>query len=111
MNANAAAASGLQKEALFMDCLNSADPQKIAVVDLNFDPAVAVTYTELRQWIERTAQGLVDRGIQPGENVAYLLPNSLEFVVLSAAIWRNGAIACPMLPALREREITFIVNR
>jgi cyclohexanecarboxylate-CoA ligase len=111
MNANAAVASGLKEEALFLNRLNSADPQKIAVVDLNFDPAVAVTYAELKQWIERTAQGLVDRGIQPGENVAYLLPNSLEFIVLSAAIWRIDAVACPMLPALREREITFIVNR
>lgn len=102
---------GLPADALFPARLAAADPDRPAIIDLAVDPPVRMTFADFNEWVDRTAQGLLDRGVRPGENVAYLLPNGWEFVVLSAAIWRIGAVVCPMLPALREREITFIVNR
>jgi cyclohexanecarboxylate-CoA ligase len=111
VNRNGAAVPVLAEDAMFLGRLEAADPRDDAVVDLNFDPPVILNYGELRRWIDRAALGLLDRGVLPGENVAYLLPNSWEFVVLTAAILRIGATACPMVTALREREITFIMNR
>ncbi|MGH7995516.1 MAG: AMP-binding protein [Opitutaceae bacterium] len=104
-------APALPAEASFMSRLAAADPGRIAIIDLARERPVRFTFAELDAWAERTAQGLLDRGVRPGENVAFILPNGWEFVVLSVAIWKIGAVVCPMLPALREREITFIVNR
>jgi cyclohexanecarboxylate-CoA ligase len=101
----------LPADRIFINRLNAADRDKTAIIDLNFDPPLVLDYGEFLRLTERTAQGLLDRGVVAGENVAYLLPNGWEFVVLTAAILGIGAVACPMLPALREREITFITNR
>lgn len=101
----------LPREALFLSRLAAADPSRPAVVDLAREPPVVLTYAQVDEWTELAAQGLRERGVRPGENVAYLLPNGWEFVVLSVAVWKIGAAVCPMLPAMREREISFILNR
>ena len=33
-----------------------------------------------------------------------------EFAALTLAVWRVGAMVCPLLPALRERHVKYIVN-
>lgn len=102
--------NSFEESILFLERFAKADPSNAAVVDLSGD-TVELTYGQLDALSDRAAQGLIDRGVKPGENVAYLLPNNWEFVVLTLAIWKAGAIACPLLPALREREIPFIMNK
>lgn len=58
----------------------------------------------------RCALGLLDLGVQPGEAVAYQLPSGWPFIVLTVALWRIGAVPCPLLPSLREREVKFIMQ-
>lgn len=101
----------LQDCPLLLDQLKSADPSKTAIVDISGPQPITLTFGELDELSNRVAQNLIDQGIKPGEYVAYLLPNSWEFVVVSLAIWKVGAAVCPMLPALREREIKFILNK
>ncbi|WP_240489040.1 AMP-binding protein [Cohnella thermotolerans] len=96
---------------LFLSRFDQANPNSLAVVDLSETASYALTFGELNELANRAAQGLIDLGVEKGENVAYLLPNGWEFVALTLAIWKIGAVACPMLPALREREIPFIMNR
>jgi len=102
----------MDNERLFLSRLDRTDPTRIAVVDLGEGSSrFVLTHAELDNLSNRAAQGLIDRGVKEGENVAYLLPNGWEFVVLTVAIWKIGAVACPMLPALREREIPFIMGK
>ncbi|SDO40371.1 cyclohexanecarboxylate-CoA ligase [Paenibacillus sp. yr247] len=101
----------LDNDLLFLNRFVNAAPHKDAIVDLSYTSKIVLSKGELDDLANRVAKGLIDRGVQPGENVAYLLPNGWEFVVLTLAIWKIGAVACPMLPALREREIPFIMNR
>ncbi|NBD27279.1 AMP-binding protein [Paenibacillus glycinis] len=103
--------NALENDFLFLNRLAQADTGKTAVIDLNGDRPVLLTFGQLREISDRAAQGLIDLGVKEGENVAYLLPNGWEFVALTLAVWKAGAVACPMLPALREREIPFIMRK
>ena len=54
---------------------------------------------------------LLDLGVQPGEPVAYQLPNRGEFVAITLAALRIGAVCCPLMPIFRQREIAFMLAR
>ena len=101
----------LDNEPLFLAQLTTADPKKEAVVDLSTNTAITLNYGQLNDLANRTAQGFLKYGIQPGECVAYILPNSWEFIVITLAIWKIGATACPILPALRDHEVSFIMEK
>ncbi|GAA3746044.1 3-phosphoshikimate 1-carboxyvinyltransferase [Streptomyces tremellae] len=88
-----------------------ARPHDTAVVDVRSDHDEIVTWGELAERVERTAALLLDLGVKPGENVAYQLPNRVEFVVLSLAALRVGAVCCPVIPFFREREVGFVLRR
>ncbi|MFJ1766879.1 long-chain fatty acid--CoA ligase [Amycolatopsis sp. NPDC088138] len=63
------------------------------------------TFAELDGLSARAATLLVDQGVRPGDRVALVLPNSVEFLVLYYAILRAGAVVVPMNPLLKAREI------
>ncbi|TCP28757.1 cyclohexanecarboxylate-CoA ligase [Scopulibacillus darangshiensis] len=100
-----------EKEPLFLDHLKKVDPGKAAIVDLSLSAPIELNYGQLENLANRTAQGLIEKGIKPGEFVAYMMPNSWEFVVVTLAIWKIGAAACPILPTLRDREVSFIMEK
>jgi O-succinylbenzoic acid--CoA ligase len=67
-----------------------------------------ITYGEIDQLADATAQHLVYGGITEGERVAICMQNDWRYVVLLAALLRARAVACPMstrLPgaALQDR--------
>jgi long-chain acyl-CoA synthetase len=68
-----------------------------------------VTYRDLREQSARVAGLLRDRGVQPGDRVAIMLPNVPEFAVIYYAVMRAGAVAVPMNPLLKAREVTHYV--
>jgi cyclohexanecarboxylate-CoA ligase len=86
-------------------------PLDLAVVETREGSDATLTWQELLDRVERTATLLLQLGVRPGESVAYQIPNCLEFVVLSLAILRVGAICCPLMPIFREREIAFCLRR
>ncbi|MEU8470732.1 3-phosphoshikimate 1-carboxyvinyltransferase [Streptomyces sp. NPDC029006] len=86
-------------------------PDDTAVVDVRSDHDEVVTWRELADQVDRAAALLLRLGVRPGENVAYQLPNRLEFVVLSLAALRVGAVCCPIIPFFREREVGFVLRR
>lgn len=69
------------------------------------------TWRDLDQQVDRIATLLLDLGVQPGEPVAYQLPNQAEFVALALAVARIGAVSCPLMPMLRQRETAFMLRR
>nr|AHH25585.1 AMP-dependent synthetase and ligase [Streptomyces sp. XZQH13] len=86
-------------------------PQETAVVDVRSDRDETVTWSQLSERVDRAAALLLRLGVRPGENVAYQLPNRAEFVVLSLAALRIGAVCCPVIPFFRKRELGFVLKR
>lgn len=89
----------------------AARPEDTAVVDVRPDGDETVSWRELAERVERTAATLLRFGVRPGEHVAYQLPNRAEFVVLSLACLRIGAVCCPIIPFFREREVGHVLRR
>jgi acyl-CoA synthetase (AMP-forming)/AMP-acid ligase II len=57
------------------------------------------------------AAALHARGVGPGTPVSWMLPSTLEALVLCGALSRLGAVQNPILPIYRERETRFIVDQ
>ncbi|MFH5207115.1 long-chain fatty acid--CoA ligase [Antrihabitans sp. NCIMB 15449] len=66
-----------------------------------------LTYTELDEASARTATYLERAGIEPGDRVGVMLPNTMAFAIVYYGILRAGAIAVPMNPLLKAREVEF----
>ncbi len=106
--------SGLQPGRLITDYLadNAAwTPERPAVVDTSRGATRVLSYADLRDLVDRLATGLAGLGVRPGEIVAFQLPNWWEFAVLQLALVRIGAVSCPLMPILRQRELTFMLGR
>jgi long-chain acyl-CoA synthetase len=71
------------------------------------DARTSVTYAALNDRTARLAGHLADLGIGPGETVAVLLPNSVEWVESCLAIARAGAISVPVSYDATEPEIAY----
>src|ERR1041385_9493724 len=68
------------------------------------------TYKEFEAAVMRTANMLADNGVQKGDVVSLLLPNSVEYVIAYFACWQLGALAGPVNSLLKEHETTFVMN-
>ncbi|MGQ4491043.1 (2,3-dihydroxybenzoyl)adenylate synthase [Streptomyces sp. SAS_281] len=68
-----------------------------------------VTHEELDRRADRTAAGLLRAGLRPGDRVVVQLPNDIDLVVLSLALFRTGILPVYALPAHRTSEITHLV--
>jgi 3-phosphoshikimate 1-carboxyvinyltransferase len=68
------------------------------------------SFAELERAATRWAGLLLELGVMPGDPVAYQLPNLLEFVAVSLAALKIGAICEPLMPIFRERELAFMLR-
>lgn len=66
-----------------------------------------LTYRELDAAATALAHQLLELGVQPGDRVALLALNSLEFVVAVHAVPRAGAILLPLNARLAVRELAY----
>jgi long-chain acyl-CoA synthetase len=71
---------------------------------------VALTFAEFNAAAARTATFLERAGIEPGDRVGIMLPNIPAFAVVYYAIMRRGAIAVPMNPLLKDREVEYYLS-
>jgi cyclohexanecarboxylate-CoA ligase len=86
-------------------------PGEDAVVDVRAGGTRVWTWGELDREADKAAALLLELGVEPGETVAYQLPNWGEFVILTLACMKVGAICCALMPIFREREIGFALRR
>lgn len=100
-------AAGVWTDETLLDRFDTADGAHLAIVDGD----VRLTVDDLREASARFAAILHTLGIGPGDVVAWQLPNWWEGVALCWAIWRCGAIASPITPSLRAREVGFILRQ
>jgi acyl-CoA synthetase (AMP-forming)/AMP-acid ligase II len=71
------------------------------------DAHTAVTYAALQERTGKLAGHLADYGIEPGDTVAIMLPNSVPWVESCFAIARAGAVSVPISYDSTEAEIAY----
>jgi fatty-acyl-CoA synthase len=69
-----------------------------------------LTYAEFEHEVNQMAHALVGLGVQPGDRVAVMLPNCLEFLVGLCALPRIGATAVSIGYRLKSAEIAYILE-
>ena len=87
-----------------------ADPRSSAPAIISTAPLVVVSYKALAEQIERLSGQLRNAGLKPGDCVAIVLPNSLEFLVVFLALTYARLIAAPLNPANKPDEIRFFIE-
>ena len=65
----------------------------------------SMTYRELRDAVDKFAASLHALGVQPGDRVAIMLPNTPQYVIAFMGALRAGAIAVNTNPTYTAREL------
>src|SRR5689334_6452714 len=94
--------------ATLADLLSRNDPRQPALI-LPEDGSVA-THRDLGDQIESVAAALRRTFLQPGQAVAIVLPNGLEYLVSFLATTRARLIAAPLNPAYKADEFRFYLE-
>ena len=68
------------------------------------------TYREFHAAAARVATLLEVAGIEPGDRVGVMLPNTPAFAIAFYGIMYRGAVAVPMNPLLKSREVSFYLS-
>ncbi|MHC4880128.1 MAG: fatty acid CoA ligase family protein, partial [Planctomycetota bacterium] len=84
--------------------------QKAVVFPHGRDHAGRVTYShltfqQLDQESDRLAQGLLDFGVQPGSRIVLMVRPSLEFIALTFALFKTGAVVVLIDPGMGRSNI------
>ncbi len=83
-------------------------PAREAYVD--GDTGVRLSFAELNERSNRSANAFVNAGIEKGERVALLLMNSAEFMETYFALGKIGAVVVPLNWRLVADELEFILK-
>jgi len=70
----------------------------------------AITFSEFDRESNRLANGLSALHLASGDRMALYLPNCPQYELAFYAASKLGAVACPMNPSYREREVTYHLN-
>jgi long-chain acyl-CoA synthetase len=84
----------------------AAHPSRVAI---QLDD-IELTYAELDAASALVAGLLRAKGVQPGDRVAVMLPNTPHFPVCYYGALRAGAVIVPMNVLLKEREVAFYLR-
>ncbi len=85
----------------FLDLHAKWYPTKAAVID----EYKQLTWLELQVKANQVANGLIALGIQPGQSVAILMTNCVEYVEILYGLFKAGAIAVPLNTAVNDQGI------
>ncbi len=69
-----------------------------------------ISYAEFDDAAARVATLLERAGIEPGDRVGVMLPNTPAFAIAFYGIMYRGAVAVPMNPLLKSREVDFYLS-
>ena len=74
---------------------------------ISTSPLMVVSYKALAEQIERLSGQFRSAGLKPGDCVAIVLPNGLEFLVLFLALTRARLVAALLNPAEKPDQLRF----
>lgn len=80
-------------------------PQAVAIVEGD----TRLSFEDIAREAAVLARAFAASGLQPGDVVAFQLPNWAEAVLINVAIARAGLIANPIVPIYRDRELLHIL--
>jgi long-chain acyl-CoA synthetase len=66
-----------------------------------------VTYGELEELSARFATLLASWGVGAGDRVALYMQNVPQYVIALYGLWKRGAVAVPLNPMFKEKELTY----
>jgi long-chain acyl-CoA synthetase len=69
-----------------------------------------ISFRELDQEVNRMANALLAFGIEPGDRVALIMPNSPQMVICYYGVMRAGAVVVPTNPLYTARELQHQLN-
>ena len=81
-------------------------PEQPALIDGN----TVVTYRELDRRVGAVTAALQEGGISEGDLVGIQAENSLSYPVLLHALWRLGAVACPVSTRLPTASVAHMLD-
>lgn len=81
-------------------------PEKVAFIFGDRE----VTYEQLNALVNQTANGLLNRGIKKGDRIAIFSKNNLDFVIVTFALARIGAVLIPINYMLQGKDIAYIIE-
>jgi acyl-CoA synthetase (AMP-forming)/AMP-acid ligase II len=89
-----------------LDNASAAFPLKVALIF----QAETYTYAELCGLTKCLAASLLERGINPKDRIAFLLPNCPQIVLCYYACFKIGAIAVPLNIRFRPELLKYVIN-
>jgi long-chain acyl-CoA synthetase len=69
-----------------------------------------ITYAALASDVARFADYLIYGGLQPGDRVGVMLPNTPEFAVVFYGVLHAGGVVVPLNPELHARSVQFYLT-
>ena len=94
---------------MFLDTLARHSCDHADKVAIELIGGQSVTYRQLGQTVNRTANYLLSLGVAPGDRVAAQLPKCLPFIYLHLAAAKIGAIFLPLNPAYPLTELRYFL--
>ena len=95
----------MEQHTALIDLFRQADPAHTSVI-LPEDGS-STTYRDLIDQVESMAARLRATGLQPGQAVAIVLPNGLEYLVAFLAVARARLVAAPLNASYKAEEFRF----
>lgn len=74
------------------------------------DRGFRYTYQQLDEAASKVAAFLLDKGIKPQDMVSYQVPIWSEFVIITIACFKAGAVAYPIAMSYEEKELIRTLN-
>ena len=69
------------------------------------------TFADLASEIDRAAKGLMAEGVERGDHVALWLNNCSEWIFLSFALAKIGAVQVPVNTRLRTNDLEYVLRQ
>ncbi|ELY37707.1 class I adenylate-forming enzyme family protein [Natronorubrum tibetense] len=69
-----------------------------------------LTYADLDSQSNAVANALADRGVTPGDRVALMLSNRIEYIIADLAIIKAGAVKVPLNDMLTPDEFEYMLS-
>ncbi|MBM3161837.1 MAG: long-chain fatty acid--CoA ligase [Chlorobi bacterium] len=70
-----------------------------------------ISYGEVERESNALAESLIQLGVERGDRVALLMPNSPQLVIGELAVWKIGAVAVPLNPLYTKTELAYVLNQ
>ena len=76
------------------------DSDDLAIISREED----ISYRDLNQRVNAAMYWCIHNGIKPGDRICFHEKNSLELIILALALFRIGAVFCPISPRIPQES-------